>query len=211
MIISDQSPNQPIRNTVQLLVIISGPSGVGKDAVMDQLKLLDRPWHFVVTTTTRKKRPKEVAGVDYNFVTKDDFSRMAREGSFLEQAEVYGNWYGVPKEEVRKAILIGKHAILKLDIQGAATIRNILPTAISIFMVPATIQELESRLLKRSTENKVELDVRVNIARSELEHSEEFEYIVVNRESEIDRTTAYIDAIITAEMCKSVPRITSIL
>ena len=202
--------DQIVSEYKQLLVVLSGPSGVGKDAVINRLRMLDRPWHFVVTTTTRKKRPKESEGIDYNFVSNQEFWKMVNEGEFLEHAEVYGNLYGVPKKEVKNAIKSGKHAILKIDVQGAATIRDKIPNAVFIFMMPNSMNELAYRLKERSTENKADMEIRIRIAHGEVEYAKEFEYLVVNWDFQIDRTAECIDAIITAETCKVKPRIISI-
>ena len=128
-----------------LLVVLSGPSGVGKDAALAKLKELDRPWHFVVTATTRPQRPGEQNGRDYIFLDHDAFLKMRDDGEFLEYAEVYGRWYGVPRSQVRNGFDSGKDVILKVDVQGAETVRKIAPEAVFVFMVPGTFEELKGR------------------------------------------------------------------
>lgn len=188
-----------------LLVVLSGPSGVGKDAALACLKTLDRPWHFVVTATTRPQRPGERDGVDYVFLDTETFTEMMERNEFLECAEVYGRWYGVPRSQVRLALDSGKDVVLKIDVQGAATVRVIAPEAVSIFMVPGTFEELRQRLALRMTESSTELELRLKVAREELLRVNEFDYKVVNTDGDLGTAVADIDAIISAEKCRVVP------
>ena len=128
-----------------LLVVLSGPSGVGKDAALDALKLLDRPWHFVVTATTRTQRQGEQDGVDYIFLETGAFLKMRERDELLECAQVYGNWYGVPRNQVRQGLRNGKDVFLKVDVQGADTVRELAPEALFIFMIPSSLDDLRSR------------------------------------------------------------------
>jgi guanylate kinase len=194
-----------------LLVVLSGPSGVGKDAALAQLKKLDRPWHFVVTATTRPIRPGERNGVDYIFLDTETFLRMRERDEFLESAEVYGRWYGVPRSQVRQALKEGKDVILKIDVQGAATVRRLTPEAVSIFMVPATFDELRDRLAERMTETSPEMELRLKVAQEELARVRDFDYRVVNRNGCLDQAITDIDAIITAEKCRVLPRVVQLL
>ncbi len=194
-----------------LLVVISGPSGVGKDAALAQLKKLDRPWHFVVTATTRPQRPGERDGVDYIFLDNDTFLKMKERDEFLECAQVYGRWYGVPRSQVRQGLHDGRDVILKVDVQGAGTIRRLAPEAVFIFMVPGSFDELPRRLAQRMTESSPEMELRLAVARGELARAEEFEYRVVNRDDCLDQAIAEIDAIVTAEKCRMVPRIVQLI
>jgi guanylate kinase len=194
-----------------LLVILSGPSGVGKDAALARLKVLDRPWHFVVTATTRPQRPDEQDGVDYIFLDTETFLKMKERDEFLEYAEVYGRWYGVPRSQVRQGLKSGQDVILKIDVQGAETVRGLAPEAVSIFMVPGDFHELSSRLAKRTTESSPEMELRLRMARQELDRVREFDYRVVNRDGQLDQVISDIDAIIAAEKCRVVPRMVQLL
>ncbi len=189
-----------------LMVVLSGPSGVGKDAALACLKALDRPWHFVVTATTRPKRPEERDGVDYVFLDTETFTEMMEQNEFLECAEVYGRWYGVPRSQVRLALDSGKDVVLKIDVQGAETVRRMAPEALSIFMVPGTFEELGQRLALRMTESSTELELRLKVASEELLRVNEFDYRVVNTDGDLDQAVADIDAIISAEKCRVVSR-----
>ena len=194
-----------------LLVVLSGPSGVGKDAALAELKKLDRPWHFAVTATTRPQRPGERDGVDYIFLDNDTFLKMKERDEFLECAQVYGRWYGVPRSQVRRGLHDGRDVILKVDVQGAATIRQLAPEAVFIFMVPGSLDELPRRLAQRMTESSPEMELRLAVAREELARAEEFEYRVVNRDDSLDQAIADIDAIVTAEKCRIVPRLVQLI
>jgi len=189
-----------------LLVVLSGPSGVGKDAALNSLKKLDRPWHFVVTATTRSQRPTEREGIDYIFLDDDTFAHMKDSGEFLECAQVYGRWYGVPRSQVTVGFDAGKDVILKVDVQGAETVRSLVPGAVFIFMVPGSLDELRDRLSLRMTESSPEMELRLNTAKDEMAMVEMFDYRVVNEDSGLDRAIADIDAIIAAEKCRVTPR-----
>ena len=189
-----------------LLIVLSGPSGVGKDAALSGLKSLDRPWHFVVTATTRPQRPGERNGIEYIFLDTKTFFEMRDGGEFLECAEVYGRWYGVPRSQVRKGLEDGKDVVLKVDVQGAETVRKLAPEAVFIFMVPGTISELRARLAQRMTESSPEIELRLRAALEELDRVGEFDYRVVNQDGRLDRAIADIDAIIGAEKCRVVQR-----
>lgn len=189
-----------------LLVVLSGPSGVGKDAVLRHMKCLKRPWFFAVTATTRPQRAGEVHGVDYLFIEPFQFQQMVHQGEFLEHALVYGNLYGVPKSPVREALTSGLDVIIKADIQGAATIRKQVPQCTLVFLAPPSLGELERRLQQRKTESKQDFDIRIETAKSEMEHLCTFDYVVVNENDRLDETVAAIDAIIAAEKCRIPPR-----
>ncbi len=189
-----------------LLIVLSGPSGVGKDAALNALKLLDRPWHFVVTATTRPQRPGEQDGIDYIFLETAAFLEMMEQDELLECAQVYGNWYGVPRSQVSQGLKEGKDVILKVDVQGADTVRKLATEALFIFMVPGSFDELRDRLTQRMTERPSEIDLRLSIAWSELGRVAEYDYRVVNRDDQLEQVIAEIDAIITAEKCRVHPR-----
>ncbi len=186
-----------------LLVVISGPSGVGKDAALERLKERHLPFHFVVTATTRAPRPGEVEGDDYFFLSKDQFAEMIEKDELLEYAVVYDDFKGVPKQQVRDALNSGKDVLMRLDVQGAATIRNVVPGAITIFMSTVSEAELAERLSMRNTETAESLKLRIATARKELQRLKEFDYCVVNRQGELDETVDKITAIIEAEHCRT--------
>jgi guanylate kinase len=192
--------------TNPLLFILSGPSGVGKDAVLNSLKSSDCALKYITTTTTRARRASEINGRDYYFVPLEIFNKMISGNELLECAEVYGNWYGVPKEEVRKAFKEGSDVMLKVDIQGVANIRKIVPQAVTIFLMPSSMEELEARLKSRHTETAFDLARRLKTAESEMQQFSDFDYVVLNREGEIEQAIVDIKAIITAEKCRSKPR-----
>ena len=203
--VPDTKPGPP------LLVVLSGPSGVGKDAALAGLRNLHRPWHFVVTATTRPQRPGERDGVDYIFLDPGTFLAMKERHEFLESAEVYGRWYGVPRSQVDEGLQAGKDVILKVDVQGAETVRRLAPEALFIFMAPGSFEELERRLAQRMTESSRDLALRLGVAREELARIDEFEYRVVNCDDCLDQAVADIDAIISAEKCRVVPRSVQLL
>jgi guanylate kinase len=189
-----------------LLIILSGLSGVGKDSVLNGLKKSIYPLEFIVTVTTRPRRNNEKDGVHYTFVTAAEFQKLIDNNQMLEWARVYGNLYGVPREPVRRALGGGKDVIIKVDVQGAATIKKIVPRAVFIFLAAPTIEECGPRLKQRSTETPEELELRLRTARQELEKLPAFDYLVFNRNNELDKAVADIEAIIAAEKCRVTPR-----
>ena len=193
-----------------LLIVLSGPSGVGKDAALNELRRLDRRWHFAETATTRSMRPGEKQGEPYIFLDADSFDEHVKSGELLEYAQVYGNWYGVPKGPVRDALANGLDVIVKVDVQGAATIRKLAPETVSIFLVPASLDELKSRLRKRATETEADMELRTAIVEEEMEQMASFDYKVVNKDGGLSEAVAVIDAIITAEKRRIPPRRVSI-
>ena len=194
-----------------LLVVISGPSASGKSSVVSGLRQLERPWHFAVTATTRPQRSGEVDGRDYIFLEVETFLRMRERDELLESAQVYDRWYGVPRQQVRDPLIAGRDVILGIDVQGAATIRQIAPEALTIFVMPASLDELSSRLSGRGTEGAAEMQRRLDEASVELARIAEFDYRVVNRNGELDATVHEVDAIIAAEKCRVNPRLVQFL
>lgn len=182
-----------------LLVVLSGPSGVGKDATLDQLRQSGHPFHFVVTATTRPIRAGEIDGKDYHFVSVGEFAEMIEKGELLEYAVVYGDYKGIPKTHVRDALASGRDVIMRIDVQGAATIRKLVPSAITIFLMAESEQELVRRLEQRKTEAADRLKMRIATARQELKRIVEFDYVVVNRGQQLDNTGDQILSIIAAE------------
>ncbi len=189
----------PENNFPPLLVVLSGPSGVGKDAALNELRKLDRPWHFVVTATTRTIRSGETDGVDYIFLDEPTFLEMKDRNDFVECAQVYGRWYGVPRSQVTSGLEAGKDVILKIDVQGAATVRKIAPAALFIFMVPGSFEELQDRLAQRMTESTPEMELRLKAASDELRQAAHFNCQVVNSKNNLRQAVSDIDATISAE------------
>ena len=182
-----------------MLFVISGPSGVGKDAVLDGLRKQGGSVHFAVTATTRRKRRGETHGRDYHFVSRSDFEEMMAKDELLEWANVYGNSYGVPKRDVQDAWARGLDVVVKVDVQGAATIKRALPKAVFIFVAPPSMAELEERLRQRKTESLDALAVRFKAAKEEMKKVTLFDYVVVNREGQVALAVSEIEAIIAAE------------
>ena len=189
-----------------LFVVLSGPSGVGKDAVLTRMKEMDYPLKYITTLTTRPRRPLEKNNVDYHFVSVKRFQQMIENNELLEWANVYDSWYGVPREEAKQALDRGHDVIVKVDVQGAASIKKILPQGIFIFLMPPSMDELLKRLKQRHTESPSELDLRLKTAEEEVKQLSLFDYVVVNRWDEIDLAVSEIEAIITAEKCRVTPR-----
>lgn len=185
-----------------LFIVLSGPSGVGKDAVLTRLKESGYPFEHIVTITTRPQRAREQNNVDYRFISTEKFQEMVSGGELLEWAKVYGNWYGVPRAPVKQALEQGRDVVVKIDVQGAATIRKAVPGAILIFLIPPSMEELTRRLKQRHTESSFDLALRTKIAQEEMKQLPLFDYVVVNRQGEIDQAVSAIKAIITAEKCR---------
>ncbi|HEX9923521.1 MAG TPA: guanylate kinase [Anaerolineae bacterium] len=185
-----------------LLVVISGPSGVGKDMTINRLKEMGYPFHFVVTATTRPKRPNEVDGIDYFFVSISDFAELIENEELLEHAIVYGDYKGIPKAQVREALASGRDVIMRIDVQGAATIRRLVPEAVLIYISAESEEALIRRLKNRKTEPEGQLKMRIATARQELKWLEIFDYVVINAEDQLDETCRKIVAIILAEKCR---------
>ena len=147
-----------------LLIVISGPSGAGKDSVIDEMKVKHVPFHFVVTATTRPLRAGETDGVDYIFVSPDKFAEMIQNNELLEYSWVYDAFKGVPKEQVRQALASGKDVVMRVDVQGAAKIRQISPGALLIFLTAENEEDLIRRLKQRRTETPEQFDLRIKTA-----------------------------------------------
>jgi guanylate kinase len=184
-----------------MLVIVSGPSGVGKDTVISTLCLVPTQpeRYFVVTCTTRPRREYEVDGVHYHFLTSEAFEEKRARGGLLEANLVHGHWYGTPRDQVRAALTAGRDAILKIDVQGAAVVKQKVPQALLVFLVPPSLEDLFSRLQARATESADELDIRQRNAALELARQEDYDYVVPNETGQVAKTAARIDEIIRAE------------
>jgi len=189
-----------------LLIVISGPSGAGKDTVMQRMKERGLPFHFVVTATTRPKRANETHGKDYWFVSKEEFARMIDEDELIEHAIVYGDYKGIPKQQVREALASGMDVVMRLDVQGAETVRKLALEALLIFITTGSEKELVRRLETRKTETPDSLAIRIATARKELKRVEAFDYVIMNREFHLDETVDTIRAIIEAEHHRVSPR-----
>lgn len=200
MVASDQLPFHP--HATPFLIVISGPSGVGKDAALSRLRTIQRSWHFVITATTRPRRATETDGIDYIFLSADRFNEMVTKGEFLEHARVYGHQYGVPRQQVQEALARRQDVIVKVDVQGALNIRQLVPDAVFIFLAPGSMSELRTRLEQRRTELKADLERRIETALKEMDCLRHFDYCVVNSEGHLDEAVACINAIVMAEQCR---------
>ena len=196
--------------THPLLIVISGTPGAGKDSVIQCLKEREHPFHFVVTATDRPPRSGEVHGKDYFFLTTAEFTSLIENDELLEHAVVYGQHKGVPKQQVREALASGKDVIMRIDVQGAATIRELVPDAVLIFLTAPSEEELVQRLRKRGGDSPEQLEKRIATAREEMQHLPEFDYVVVNCDGELDRAVDDVLAIVQAEHRRAKPRVVRI-
>ena len=179
------------------LFVLSGPSGVGKDAVLSIMREMDGlNCRFAVTATTRPMRSGERDGVDYIFLTEDRFRALIESDGLLEWARVYGNYYGVPKRQVTNALERGENMLLKIDVQGAATVRRMFPSAVLIFLDPPDADALERRLRARATESEPDLQRKLTAARAELRQAERFDWRVTNEEGEPRKAAERVAAIV---------------
>jgi guanylate kinase len=189
-----------------LMIVISGPSGAGKDSVVNSMKERGLPFHFVVTATTRPKREDEEHGKDYFFVTKEEFARMIEKNELIEYAHVYGDYKGIPRAQVKEALQSGKDVVMRLDVQGAETVHELTKDPVMIFITAESEEALERRLRTRKTETVEELALRIATARKELRKVDEFDYVVINREDQLEETIDAIESIIEAEHHRVSPR-----
>lgn len=194
------------RSQKPLLIVISGPSGVGKDSVINRMKERGLPFRFVITANTRPQRPDEIDGVDYFFVTHEEFEQMIEDGELFEYAVVYEDLKGVPKNQIEDALASGEDVIMRLDVQGAETIRAKCPEALLVFLSTRNEDELIARLKTRRTESEESLTLRIKTAREEFERVDSFDYYVVNEEDKLDETVDTILSIIQAEHARTTPR-----
>ncbi|KAL6517241.1 hypothetical protein OROHE_017947 [Orobanche hederae] len=196
--------SQPIvPNPSPLIIVISGPSGVGKDSVIKGLKEVREDLHFVVTATSRAKRHGEIDGEDYFFMSKDKFLLMIEKDELLEYALVYGDYKGIPKQQIRDYMAKGCDIVLRVDIQGASTLRRILKnSAVFVFLVAESEEALVKRLIDRKTESTEALLMRVASAKEEVRHMNEFDYVVVNKEGDLESSVRVLESIMDAEKAK---------
>lgn len=194
------------RRKQPLLIVISGPSGVGKDTVIERMKERGLPFHFVVTATTRPRRPDEIDGVDYFFVSHEEFERMIESDDLFEHAIVYEDLKGIPKHQVEEAFNSGKDVVIRLDVQGAKTVRAKCPETLMIFLSTRNEKELIERLKARRTETDESLSLRIETALKEFGFVASFDYYVVNADCKLDETVDTVLSIIKSEHARTVPR-----
>jgi guanylate kinase len=183
-----------------LLIVISGPSGVGKNTVINNLFKRQPGLRYSVSATTRAPRPNEIDGQHYFFLTEAEFQKKIGYGEFLEWAKVYENYYGTPKQNVQQLLESGQDLILDIEVQGALQVKRSLPGAVLIFLAPPSLSELKKRLIGRNTEPEVELNKRLRYTKTEFQSVPLYDYLIINRE--IDLTCERIECIIQAEKCK---------
>ena len=184
-----------------MVVIISGPSGVGKDTIIRILRRrpADPPRCFVITYKTRDPRPEETDGVDYQFVDLDAFAALHRAGALLEASEVHGHWSGTPRDQVVNALRSGQDAVLKIDVQGSDKVKALIPEAVRIFVAPPSADVRRARLADRGTETADEQARRNLDADVEMGRQHDFDYVVVNETDRAEATADEIDRIIREE------------
>ena len=189
-----------------LLIVISGPSGVGKDSVVRAMKARQLPFHFVVTATSRSPRPEELPGKDYFFYSKEEFARMINNDEMFEYALVYNDYKGSTKKQVQDALASGQDVVMRLDVQGAATVRKLAPQAVLVFLTTKNKRELVNRLKNRKTDAAEDLSLRIATAQQELKRASEFDYVIVNADGCLEETVQTVIAIIRAEHHRVNPR-----
>ena len=197
-----REPHQPPPRKA-LFVVLSGPSAAGKDAVLDELQRRGHRFHRVVTCTTRPRRATETDGIDYHFVTDDEFNELLAKDGLLEHATVYGHRYGVPKQQVLDYLARGMDVYVRTDVQGAATIRRLMPESVLVFIAPASFGELEERIRARGADDNAVIERRLATARAEMARQGEFGYVVVNEQGRLDATADRLEEILAAERSRA--------
>ncbi len=197
-------------NSRNLVIVISGPSGVGKDTTIARIKQSGVKFHHVTTVTTRDKRREETDGSDYFFISKDEFKERIGKDEFLEYAEVYGNYYGVPKSQVRQGLNGNIDVLIKVDVQGAITLKKKIPDAVFIFLLPPSAEDLHQRIRERKADKEKDVGLRMRMLTEELKSLSIFDYAVVNHNNDLDETVTTVKAIITAEKCRVKKRVVTI-
>lgn len=203
---SEESLSFDLYHPQPLLIVISGPSGVGKDAVLKSLQKRQLGLHFVVTMTSRAPRNGEVHGEDYFFVSREKFEALIKQDEFIEYAVVYQDYKGIPKSQIREALDSKRDVILRVDVQGAKSLRKLCPEAVLIFLIPTDQKEWLNRLRNRKTETTESLALRLKTAEEELEQLPDFDYVVVNTQDRLEETVSTIASIIEAEHHRVHPR-----
>ena len=186
-----------------LLLVLSGPSGVGKDAILDELARRGHDFHRVVTCTTRPPREGERDGIDYHFVSDADFDGLIASGGLLEHAVVYGHRSGVPKRQVLDALAAGRDVYGRTDVQGAASIRRLMPEAMVVFIAPTSLAELEERIRARKSDDEARIQRRLDTARSEMGRQPEFEHVIVNEPGKLEGTVDRLERLLSEERAKA--------
>ncbi|WP_258525881.1 guanylate kinase [Paenibacillus sp. YN15] len=191
-----------------ILLVLSGPSGVGKGTVCAALRKTGTELVYSVSATTRQPREGEVHGVNYFFKTREEFSAMIEADDLLEYAEYCGNYYGTPREFVEETLASGQDIILEIEVQGALKVRKKFPEGVFIFLLPPSLDELQSRIVTRGTETEDVIRSRMSIAREELRLMEHYDYAIVN--DQVEAACGRIQAILTAERCRKERMVTTI-
>lgn len=182
-----------------LVVVISGPSGVGKSTIVEAMRRRHPEVAPIIAVTTRPRRERELDGVHYHFVDPDRFEALRASGELLEAAEVHGHWYGTPRDQVHRALEAGRDAVLPIDPQGARSIRRLMPEALLIFLMPPSISDLISRLRARSSESQASLALRERNAVAEMDAAGDYDHVVVNETGRAEQTADRIWEIIETE------------
>lgn len=185
-----------------MIFVISGPSGVGKDTIIQKIRQNNTDYHQILTTTSRPKRINELDGVHYNFITRHEFENGIKAKKFIEWAKVYDNYYGVSRNEIENAFKNYTISILKVDVQGVKSLRKVLKNAIYIFILPSSIDELKSRLMNRNDTSHVDLNLRLGKVNEEMKYIKYFDYFVINKQNEIEQAVNNIQSIIQSQLCK---------
>jgi guanylate kinase len=207
----DWLANESRSHKQPLVVVISGPSGVGKDVMIERMIESGRlGFHFTITATTRAPRAGERDGVNHHFVTVDDFVNLIAADDLLEWAQVYGNYYGVPKKQVSDALAADDHVIIRVDVQGAKRLREIIPEALLIFIIPPSLDVLKMHLENRGVDTEAEMTKRLAAATEEINQASLFDFTVTNEEDRLDDTVDDVVAIIESESQRIPPRTVSI-
>lgn len=193
-----------------LVVVISGPSGVGKDVLIEGMAGRGLNYHFTVTATTRDPRPSEREGINHHFLSVDEFQRAIDDDELLEWARVYGNYYGVPKKQVRNALNQGKHVIIRVDVQGALRIKELAPEALMIFIHPPDLNVLQQRIERRGVNSSSDIATRLESAEEEMRQSKLFDRQVVNQEGDLESAVDEVISIVHEESRRIPPRIVNI-
>ena len=189
-------------NSIPLLVVLSGPSGAGKDAVLKELQRRGRNCHFTITATTRPPRPDERDGVDYFFYDETTFLRLLESGGLLEHQLYNGTYRGVPRQQVATALADGMDVVMRTDVAGAQTLKRLAPGAVLIFIYPLSVEVLRTRMLSRGSESPESLQQRLALAPEELARFRSFDYAIANEDGALDRTVDRVEAIMLAEHCR---------